>query len=124
MHHWEAEYRMRASLVEWETRTLAQFIAATVPVGKGKTNKLAKQAQKVALLDGALDQKTAASLPGRDEYGRTPDVKLGEPEPETEDEETYMGVRYNPSMSLSRLFRMRNAPILDGEGKPIREMPR
>lgn len=37
------------SIVEWQTRTLVQFISATVPVEKGKKNPLAAEADKVRL---------------------------------------------------------------------------
>lgn len=49
------ELRMKAqreydkTIAEWQTRTLAQFIAATVRVKKGTRNPLADAADKVAL---------------------------------------------------------------------------
>lgn len=50
------------TIAEWQTRTLAQFIAATVPTDKGKTNKLAQAAEKIRLRleddEGAADDDT------------------------------------------------------------------
>lgn len=43
------EFRQRAVVVEWQTRTLAAFIAATVPVEKGKKNPLASEAAKIRI---------------------------------------------------------------------------
>lgn len=37
------------TIAEWQTRTTVQFIAATVPVEKGKKNPLADAADKVRL---------------------------------------------------------------------------
>ncbi len=50
------------TIAEWQTRTLAQFIAATVPMEKGKPNKLAEAAEKIRLRleddDGQADDDT------------------------------------------------------------------
>ena len=43
------QYEFRQALAAWQTRTLAQFIAATVPIEKGKSNPLMKEAEKVGL---------------------------------------------------------------------------
>lgn len=51
----QARSREQAILVEWSTKTLAQFIAATVPTAKGKTNKLLKSAQGIALVSRTQD---------------------------------------------------------------------
>lgn len=45
----KAERLSRNTITEWQTRTLAQFIAATVPVEKGKRNPLADEAAKISL---------------------------------------------------------------------------
>lgn len=46
----KAQRLHRGALIEWQTKTLASFIAATVPVEKGKGgNPLAKAAEKVRL---------------------------------------------------------------------------
>lgn len=37
------------TIAEWQTRTTVQFIAATVPIDKGKRNPLADAADKVRL---------------------------------------------------------------------------
>lgn len=44
------ERRYSEQIAEWQTRTLAQFIAATVPGdGKSKKNPLAEEAAKIRL---------------------------------------------------------------------------
>ncbi len=47
------------TIAEWQTRTLAQFIAATVPTERGKRNTLAEAAEKIRLRmeddDGVAD---------------------------------------------------------------------
>lgn len=35
--------------MEWQTKTLASFVAATVPTEKGKKNELLKEASKISL---------------------------------------------------------------------------
>lgn len=44
-----AVFQQQANLTEWSTRVLAEFIAATVPVSKGKSSDLLKSAQKLRL---------------------------------------------------------------------------
>ena len=46
------EVRARASFIEWQTRTLAGYIAATIPTG-GKKNPLLDSAGKIRLRVGA-----------------------------------------------------------------------
>jgi hypothetical protein len=49
-------FRQQAALVEWQTKRIVEFVAATVPTDKGKGNPLLEQAQKVGLhLDGEDD---------------------------------------------------------------------
>ena len=43
------QLKVKAHLVEWETKTLAIFIAGTVQVDKGKSNPLLKAAEKIKL---------------------------------------------------------------------------
>jgi len=45
----KASFAQRASLTEWSTKRIVEFIAATVPTQQGKTNKLLDYAQKVSL---------------------------------------------------------------------------
>lgn len=45
----KGERQYRNIIAEWQTRTIAQFIAATVPVEKGKRNTLAEEAEKIRL---------------------------------------------------------------------------
>jgi len=67
----QAASRERAVLTEWSTKTLAQYIAATVPVPKGKNNKLLKSAQKIELFPSkkAVASKVSAE-PERGSYER------------------------------------------------------
>lgn len=53
----EAEERML--LIEWQTRTIAEFTAATVAMPKGKKNPLLAQAQKIRLLPSKGGETTA-----------------------------------------------------------------
>ncbi len=51
-----AERKLQATFFEWQTKTLASFIAATVPTEKGKPNGLLKEAEKISLnLDGEAE---------------------------------------------------------------------
>jgi hypothetical protein len=43
------EFKNRALLMEWQTRTLASFIAGTVPVEKGKKNPLAAAVSEIRI---------------------------------------------------------------------------
>lgn len=45
----KANRKHQHTLVEWQTKTTVQFIAATVPVEQGKKNPLAKSADEVRL---------------------------------------------------------------------------
>ena len=52
----KAHRKHQHALVEWQTKTTVQFIAATVPVQKGEKNELAKAAAEVKLtFDGEAD---------------------------------------------------------------------
>lgn len=50
-------------IAEWQTRTTVQFIAATVPVDKGKRNPLADAADKVRLRMEDEKGKSPSDLP-------------------------------------------------------------
>jgi len=41
----------RHAVIEWQTKTLASFIANTVPVAKGKTNKLVAEVRNIKLVN-------------------------------------------------------------------------
>lgn len=45
----KSERLYASTIAEWQTRTLAQFIAATVPLEKGQKNPLADEAAKIRL---------------------------------------------------------------------------
>lgn len=45
----KATRQHHTTITEWQTRTLAQFIAATIPVEKGKKNPVADAAAKLSL---------------------------------------------------------------------------
>jgi hypothetical protein len=61
-------------LISWQTRTIAQFVAATVPVEKGKKNGLLDSADKIALDDierkeRDREQEALASAPAENAPG-------------------------------------------------------
>jgi hypothetical protein len=55
--------RYRRSLLTWQTQTLVSFIAATVPVEKGRTNPLLEVAREVTL-DPEPPQPETDNRPG------------------------------------------------------------
>lgn len=63
------EARLKASrlreqtIAEWQTKTLAQFIAATVATDKGKKNPLAEEAAKIRLRLEGDDGKADSDVP-------------------------------------------------------------
>lgn len=63
----KAERLRQQTIAEWQTRTLATFIAATVPMEKkGQKNPLLDEAQKVRLrMDGdeEEDRRSSADVP-------------------------------------------------------------
>lgn len=66
------EDKKNRRLVSWQTRTLAQIIAATIPLEKGQENPVAEQATKISIdameadeLKQALEQHLAAPVENR-----------------------------------------------------------
>lgn len=57
------EFRQQALLVEWSTRSIVQYVAATVPTAKGKSNELLKSASKLRLLLKGEDDSSPESSP-------------------------------------------------------------
>jgi hypothetical protein len=55
----------RDMVTEWQTKTLAGFIANTIPVPKGKSNKLAKEVDNIRLVNQE-DLKRAAGPQGQE----------------------------------------------------------
>lgn len=56
----KAHRKHQHALVEWETKTIIHFIAATVPTEKGKKNPLLKSASEVRLSFEGEDQTPAS----------------------------------------------------------------
>lgn len=55
----KAHRKHHHALVEWQTKTTVEFIAATVPVEKGQKNPLAKAASEVKLSFDGEDENPA-----------------------------------------------------------------
>lgn len=51
----------RETVTEWQTKTLAAFIANTIPVPKGKVNRLAKEVDNISLVNEKDLKKYAGS---------------------------------------------------------------
>jgi hypothetical protein len=61
---------LQRALLAWQTQTISAFVAATVPVAKGKKNALLDSARKISL-DGTTEEKATkkASAPKEPQLG-------------------------------------------------------
>ena len=100
-----------------------------MPVQKGKSNKLLRQAEKISLkgpgeMSDEWGRPSSAADEGRDEYGRTPDMNIFEEVSQDSTDGQLEGVKFNQFESLGAFFRMKNAPILGPDGRAVRQLPR
>lgn len=100
----EAEDRLRRTYIEWETKTICQFVAATVPIAKGKENGLLKQANDISITDdfeieeGNVQTATSSTL-------KEPDHPYHPADPEWQAYTTAKAAEKNGEKSFERISR-------------------
>lgn len=72
-------------MVEWQTRQICMYVAATVPVAEGRENKLLAQAGEIGMARG----ENQAPYPGQ--AGDSP-MEQRKPEPPAGSFERFMGM--------------------------------
>ena len=114
----EGLFRMHGALTEWQTQKLAQVIASTVPVEKGKSNPLEGLVASISLFGDESKPQLAERTEDANIFEDSPSAPTSttssSDQPTTPEVRPTPGgtaVRYNSFESVQRLFRMRNARI-------------